>query len=420
MGDVVSDAGFSKSVSAVGRRACIGVFLTILALAVGLIPSAQAQTFNLIYGFTGGADGGGPSVFARDSAGNLYGTAYEGGVYVLDNTGSLYDYGTVFKLDRNGKETTMHTFTGGDGYHPAWLVRDSAGNLYGTPVAGGSAASGVVFKIDTHGNFSLLHTFQGGSDGYWAQSLTMDSAGNLYGITEMGGNGWGTIFKIDTHGNYTLLYSFTNSNDGRWPWGAVALDSAGNLYGTAQYGGSGGWGVVFKLSQGGQLTPLYSFNSRTGEGPYGVLLDSAGNLYGTVQGGGTYGAGFVYKLNPATQQYGVLYNFTGGNDGGGPLFGQLAEDAAGILYGTASYGGTSTRYQGCYWLAGYYTNGCGVVFKLNPSSGQETVLHNFTGFADGGDPAGVILDPAGNIYGTSGYLGLLISYANGTVFEIKP
>jgi uncharacterized repeat protein (TIGR03803 family) len=402
-----------------------------VALAMITAPLAQAQTFNLIYGFTGGADGGGPSVFARDSAGNLYGTAYSGGVYVL-NQGYLNDYGTVFKLDRNGKETTLHTFNGVEGgISPTALVRDSAGNLYGTTYTGGiqscgyGMGCGVVFKIDTHGNFSLLHNFQGGSDGDLPISLIMDSAGNLYGVTNWGGNcargyGCGTIFKIDTHGIYTLLYSFTDGNDGRWPQGSLALDSAGNLYGTTEYGGSGGWGVVFKLSQGGQLTPLYSFNSRTGYGPYGVLLDSAGNLYGAVQGGGTYGAGFVYKLNPANQQYGVLYNFTGGNDGGGPSA-QLAEDAAGILYGTASYGGTSTRYQGCYWLAGYYTTGCGVVFKLNPSSGQETVLHNFTGFADGGGPeSGVILDPAGNIYSTASYLGPLISYANGTVFEIKP
>ena len=81
-----------------------------VALAMITAPLAQAQTFNLIYGFTGGADGGGPSVFARDSAGNLYGTAYSGGVYVL-NQGYLNDYGTVFKLDRNGKETTLQIST---------------------------------------------------------------------------------------------------------------------------------------------------------------------------------------------------------------------------------------------------------------------------------------------------------------------
>ena len=76
----------------------------------------------------------------RDSAGNLYGTTAYGGTY---------GGGVVFKVDTTGAETVLYSFTGGaDGANPyAGLLRDSAGNLYGTTTAGGAYGGGVVFKI---------------------------------------------------------------------------------------------------------------------------------------------------------------------------------------------------------------------------------------------------------------------------------
>ncbi|HUE22201.1 MAG TPA: choice-of-anchor tandem repeat GloVer-containing protein, partial [Bryobacteraceae bacterium] len=130
---------------------------------------------------------------------------------------------------------------------------------------------------------------------------------------------------------------------------------------------------------------LHNFAPTTGAYPVvGVIGDSAGNLYGTATVGGTSGQGVVYKLDSAGQ-YSVLFNFTGGADGGQPYAGVIG-DSAGNLYGTTSAGGAANA---------------GVVYKLD-RSGQETVLYSFTGGADGFEPlAGLIRDPAGNLYGTA-------------------
>jgi uncharacterized repeat protein (TIGR03803 family) len=189
-------------------------------------------------------------------------------------------------------------------------------------------------------------------------------------------------------------------------------DSAGNLYGNTSYSGYAGGGVVYKLDPSGNETVLHSFTAEFSGagGPEGafptgsMVLDSAGNLYGTAWAGGstpegcmTFGCGVVFSLNQAGD-YTVLYSFTGGADGGTPFAG-LVRDPAGNLYGAASDGGIAAAA-----CVPYYGPGCGVVFKLDPS-GTETVLHEFTG-ADGGVPyAGVTLDPAGNLFGTTYYGG---------------
>jgi uncharacterized repeat protein (TIGR03803 family) len=95
--------------------------------------------------FTGGADGATPIAgLVRDSVGNLYGTAYQGG------TGVFFTNGVVFRLNKNGKETVLHTYKGDDGANPydyGRLARDSAGNLYGTTSIGGAYGYGVVFML---------------------------------------------------------------------------------------------------------------------------------------------------------------------------------------------------------------------------------------------------------------------------------
>jgi uncharacterized repeat protein (TIGR03803 family) len=158
--------------------------------------------------------------------------------------------------------TILHNFSAGDGVNPrAGLIRDSAGNLYGVTGFGGSANAGIVFKLDGSGNkFTVLHNF---SDGTAANDganpigrLTVDSAGNLYGTTLHGGSSGdsGTVFKLDTSGNnYAVLHRFSE-DDGANPIGGLILDSAGNLYGTTSHGGSlAGWGTVFKLDTSGNI-----------------------------------------------------------------------------------------------------------------------------------------------------------------------
>jgi len=95
----------------------------------------------VLHSFTGGADGGNPVAgVISDSAGNLYGTTQKGGPA---------NAGVVYKLDPAGNETVLYSFTGGvDGGTPdASVIRDPAGNLYGTTYSGGKESTGVVFKL---------------------------------------------------------------------------------------------------------------------------------------------------------------------------------------------------------------------------------------------------------------------------------
>jgi uncharacterized repeat protein (TIGR03803 family) len=354
-----------------------------------------AGKFSVLYRFTGGADGGGADAgVVLDSAGNLYGTTAAGGT-----AGD----GVVYMLDASDRyrETVLYSFTGGaDGNQPlSGVVRDAAGNLYGTTFAGGTSGAGggsgagVVYKLDTSGQETVLYSFTGGSDGCSpAADVILDSAGTLYGTTNGGGTavgsaGSGVVFELDTARQETVLHTFTGGADGAYPEAGVIPDHAGSLYGTTYSGGAGGVGSVYKVSAAGQETLLYGFPV-TGDGGdpvAGVIRDSAGNLYGTTQEGGAAGWGTVYKLDKTGDET-VLYSFTGGADGGDPEAGVI-RDSAGNPYGTTLYSDDSM--------------GCGVVYKLD-TAGQETVLHTFKGGDDGCVPyAGVTLDSAGNLYGTT-------------------
>jgi uncharacterized repeat protein (TIGR03803 family) len=270
----------------------------------------------------------------RDTAGNLYGTTSNGGTS---------DVGVVYKLGANGQEP-LYSFTGGsDGKYPeAGVILDPEGNLYGTTAYGGTANAGVVYKVGAGGGETVLYTFSGGADGANPNAdLLRDSAGNLYGTTTYGGaGGAGTVFKLDATGGYAVLYSFTGGADGGYPDAAVIRDSAGNLHGTAN-GGMHKAGVVFKVNPTGHETVLYGF---TGLGPDGispgggVIRDSAGNLYGTAGQGGKWSQGVVFKVDMAGQET-VLYSFSG-PDGAVPRAG-LIRNSAGNLYGTTWEGGTA-------------------------------------------------------------------------------
>ena len=222
-----------------------------------------------------------------------------------------------------GSETILYSFTGqADGGNPsASLVRDENGNLYGTTFFGGSSNVGVVFKLDTAGHETPLYTFTGGTDGgYPNNDLVRDDAGNLYGTTSQGGvsgcgPGCGVVFEVGPTGNETVLYSFTGGADGRTPYAGVVRDEHGNLYGTTFFGGDlnvcggVGCGTVYKLGRNGRETVLYTFTGQAdGGNPYGgVLRDGQGNLYGTTGYGGNLrsqnpwcggiGCGVVFKIS---------------------------------------------------------------------------------------------------------------------------
>jgi uncharacterized repeat protein (TIGR03803 family) len=300
------------------------------------------------------------------------------------------------------------------------------------PLVGGAWAGGKE---------KVLHSFKGGKDGFQPLSaLVADAAGNLYGATLQGGgpgcfHGCGTVFELtpSAKGGWTekILYSFKGGDDGRAPESNLIFDAAGNLYGATVDGGKGrncsvrqaGCGTIFKLSPKGDGTwtgsVLYSFQgSPDGAYPSGNLVfDTAGTLYGTTQGSGTgtgncgiSGCGTVFELTPKSGggwTESVLYSFQGGNDGGVP-WGGVIFDPAGSLYGTTFYGGGSP----------YCTLSCGTVFQLKRVGGhwKETVLYAFQGGGNGDIPlGGVVIDPAGNLYGT------LAGGGNdgGAVFELR-
>jgi uncharacterized repeat protein (TIGR03803 family) len=384
------------------------LLLSLVLAVLGAVPGTS-QTLSVLYSFSGGTDGQyGNGYLIRDSAGNLYGTTSSGG---------SYGQGTVFKLTPSGQESVLHSFSGSpDGAVPHWgLIRDGKGNLYGVTDGGGdsncgfSGGCGIVFKLDSKGNETILYSFPGGNAGVSPTgAVVRDSSGNLYGLTQLGGslNG-GIVFKLDQHNNETVIHNFAGTDagpDGAFPEGSLIRDSAGNLYGTTSYGGASGWGTVFKVSANGTETILYSFRGGTGGAvpSWGVIRDAAGNLYGTTFLEGAYDGGVVFKID-STDKETVLYPFgASGNYDGSPPDGGLIRDASGNLYGVAERGG---EYA---W---------GTIYKLDPA-GTEAILYSFTGGTDGKYPIGsLIRDSAGNLYGATNQGG---AYGWGEIFKLKP
>jgi len=389
----------------------LGACISLLVL-FAVTQSAQAQTYSILYSFTGGADGG-TSIggLTKDAAGNLYGTTGFGG----GGTCSL-GCGTVFKIDASGAKTILYSFTGlADGATPyATLIRDSTGDLYGTTQFGGVYNYGTVFAVNSMtGRFKSLHSFNGADGRYPIAGVVQDSNGILYGVTVLGGNlaecsgnGCGTVFKLDPSGTLTVMRSFT-AVDGANPFASLIQDSNGILYGTTVWGGNlaecsgNGCGTVFQLDPSGTLTVLHSFSRFDGVNPSaGLIRDTAGNLYGTTLYGGDDNAGVVFQLDP-TGTLTVLHSFNYGD--GSYVFGGLIQDTNGFLYGNAAGGG---RY------------GYGTVFKLDPATGRFRVLHIFAGGTDGATPqARLVSDGSGNLVGTTVNGG---PDDFGTVFRISP
>jgi uncharacterized repeat protein (TIGR03803 family) len=411
------------------------VFMTLLVALAFAVQRSQAQTFKVLHTFHGPNGYGPGGVLVRDAAGNLFGTTEAGGTGKCGSSGC----GTAFKLDKRGRQAWLHSFHGANGISPsAGLLRDVAGSFYGTAVEGGKSnhdecpgGCGVVFGLDKSGRETVLHKFTGDPDGYFPEALLVqDSAGNLYGTTYEGGkHGSGTVFKVDGAGKETVLHNFAGMPDGALPYPGVILDAAGNLYGVTSDGGTGtacdfGCGTVFEVDTAGEETILHDFQGDDGADPDSVLLlDSNGNLYGTTAGGGNSecgvsGCGLVFELSPHSDRSWtetVLYAFcslSNCTDGERPGTGPLVRDANGNLYGTTIFGGRSRNCNGV---------GCGTVFELD-ASGKETVLYSFTDRVDGGFPlAGLVMDAAGSLYGAA-QAGGDPSCTNGcgTIFRIRP
>jgi uncharacterized repeat protein (TIGR03803 family) len=257
--------------------------------------------------------------------------------------------------------------------------------------------------------FQSLYNFQGGSgDGANPQADLLDVKGTFYGTTESGGPaGYGTVFAIAPSGTETVLHYFgSSSGDGTFPQAGLT-NVNGTLYGTTSQGGATNHGTVFAIKPSGGETVLYSFmgkcNGSCSDGAYpeAVLLSVEGTLYGTTQEGGANNYGTVFTITPSGTET-VLYSFKGGKakDGQFPQAGLI--NIKGTLYGTTYEGGPKEL---------------GTVFAVTPS-GTETVLHRFASRSgDGANPAAVLIDVNGKLYGTTFDGG---THAYGTVFAITP
>jgi len=419
------------------KKLSLGLTVVLAVFVVATLTTATlaaAQTVKVLHdlrnaGFAiGGYTPSGGLIF--DTAGNLYGTTQNAGAY---------NGGTVYKLSPNGSGgwtmTVLYNFDvfTKDGYFPySNVIFDAAGNLYGTTNSGGAYGKGTVFELSPGGSGGwaekLLHSFGNNNDGSDPTAgLILDASGNLYGTATLGGiYGGGIVFELrpTSGGNWAekVLHYFGKGTDGVYPEGGLVMDASGNLYGTTQDGGVyfGGRGTAYELKPqaGGKWSEavLHSFGNNVGgqDGEYpqtGLVFDAAGNLYGTTYQGGALLNGTVFELTPAgggTWTETLLYQFNATNLSEGLLVSSgLILDSAGNFYGETAQGTGNTFY--------------GSVFKLTPVGGgvwTETQLITFAKQSFGSLPeGGLILDSAGNLYGTTELGG---PGGGGIVFEVTP
>jgi uncharacterized repeat protein (TIGR03803 family) len=328
-------------------------------------------------------------------------------------------------------EKTVYTFEGkADGGYPmGGLLRDAAGNLYGTAEYGGTGEyacqpyCGVLFELElsTHGTWSekILHDFGSSPSDGWAPTagLVRDAGGNFYGTTGSGGTyGWGTIFELTLPKTYKILYSFTGKKDGRYPNANLVVDSKGNLYGTTTQGGStfgtncsqlAGCGTVFELTTSRKESVLHSFDSNGRDGYYaGSITLADGHIYGVTSEGGLFNGGTAFELthhSGGDWGYNIVYNFAS-YAGDAALPSSVLTPHGGDFYGTSAAGGSSA-------------NG-GTVFRLISNSNgvwTDQLLVNFNVPIGRNPYSGVIFNSKGALYAAAVYNG---GDGCGTVVEL--
>ncbi len=314
---------------------------------------------------------------ALGTDGNFYGATENGGASAVSGPCVPYGCGTIFKITPTGTLTTLYNFC-------------SQPNC----VDGDLDYSGVVLGAD--GNF------YGTTPGQGANTNSMCPGGLFYGV------GCGTVFKITPEGAFSTLYSFCsqpNCADGAAPYSGLVQGMDGDLYEIASVGGANGDGTIFKITLGGTLTTLHSFDDTDGDCSYfcaPLIQSNNGSLYGTTNYGGANGYGTVFEITPGGK-FTTLYNFcsqTSCADGAYPY--PLVQAADGNLYGGAIGG----------------ADGYGMLFKLT-TAGVLTTLHSFDGVGNqvpgGAYPFGLYQATSGTLYGVTVNGGLTF---NGTVFSL--
>jgi uncharacterized repeat protein (TIGR03803 family) len=392
------------------------IFLLMIELLVSTTAYAKPK-LSTLYTFAGTSDGAYPGQLSYDRSGNLYGATASGGSTACSGgCGTIFRITPPAKGGTAWTETTLYSFIGqADGAFPNGVIVDKAGDLFGTAYQGGNLTScsggcGTVFELtppvapQTAWTETTIHAFDGAVDGDfpYAPELAADSRGNLFGTTLAGPAAChcGTVFELQPPkaGNATwtneVLYQFSGQPDGDSPWASLVVDPSGHLFGTTNSGGTADEGTVFEVAppakRGGTWSEsiIYSFQGGAdGQNPAfeGVIQAGEGLLYGStvnIVGSGSTTHGTVYSLTPPAGGAGwthtILYAFAGAPDGSSPT--SIVLDTSGNIDGVTAGGGTK---------------GHGTVFQLIPptpsTSWSETQLYNFTGGSDEGDPFFVVL-----------------------------
>ncbi len=317
-----------------------------------------------------------------DSSGNLYGTTPYGGASGV---------GTVYEITSGSSAVTrLASFTSAaNDVASVKLVVDSHGNLYGTTPFGGNNSAGSIFEIVSgSGTITTLASFSTGTGDDPSSGLVRDSAGNLYGTTPRDGpDGHGSIYELPFNtSSITVLAPFTYANAPEQASG-LTMDASGDLFGTTQFGGTGGYGSVYELPAGGStINTLASFNSSNGANPSSPpVLDSSGDLLGTTPNGGPHEYGTVWEILAGTNSITTVIAFTGTNGSAGTdgfsqnaIMPDLVGDGHGNFYGVAPSGAPG---------------GLGAVYSLTPQKATQIVVaQQPTGTITSGTPQAVTLD----------------------------
>jgi uncharacterized repeat protein (TIGR03803 family) len=298
-------------------------------------------------------------------------------------------------------------------------------------------AGSFAFRRPSSG-LTVLYSFQGSPDGASPSGpVTLDDNGDIFGVTATGGNSnvtgcgnensYGTVYELTpSAGSYeeSIIHRF-NSKDGCDPLGAVVVDAAGRVFSAAHFGGQNYAGTVVALAPvylnpaaaGYREAAVYSFGqAEQGDYPTGGIIESGGALYTTAGAGGASNDGAIVAFTDPGLTATDVYAFKGRSkttaDGASP-WGTLFAGSSGMLYGTTSSGGDTGK------SAPRCVDGCGTVFSFlpSPSGGAETVIWRFTPGLGEYPYSGVVVDPSGNIYGTT-HSGGPSNY--GIVFKLTP
>jgi uncharacterized repeat protein (TIGR03803 family) len=282
--------------------------------------------------------------------------------------------------------------------------------FYGTTISGGTNASGTLYEYNpATGTDSILHNFNFGQGASPYATVVLDTANGLYyGVTPGGGpTNLAVIYSYNpVTGQYNNVYDLKDSEGALYAQLTYDAYYNGSFYGTTYQGGAYLSGSIFSFNPAtNQFKTLLSFDDTTG-GAYGpasirYLTQANGMFYGTTLYGGS-GNGTLYSFNPVTNKDSVLLAFNGTNGSQPVGYPLVYDNKNGILYGTTQNGGS---------------NNYGEIFSYTINTGQQNVVHNFSG-ADGVQPEGIIYDSvSGLIYGVSTYGG---DSGMGAIFSFNP